>query len=343
MEVVALDALDTLFFRDGKPFSMGEETWANGLFPPPLSVVYGALRTAYFSEHIGELKLANEGGDPTSSLRITFSALYGGGRYYYPCPLDVVQKKSKTDKKEYSLLNLVERQVGCCSGRYGVDLPMQLQSQELVEEASGLIDEISFNEYLQSSTVPRYPLNIEKFVKEEPKVGIGRNNRTGAADEGMLYRVGMTRMHQLKLVVGYSGLTISGSLMRLGGEGKSVSKERTEKPDVQEPKPSPKTGDFFKLYLATPAIFKEGWRPAPETVPGARLVAAVVGKPLHIGGFDMKIKKPKPMQRAVPAGSVYYYQGESEELRRLHHYSISDYGEKQGYGLYYIGNVNKDM
>lgn len=347
MAVIALNALDTLFFRDGKPFSMGEETWANGLFPPPLSVLYGALRTAYFSEHIGELKLANEEGDPTSELRINFSAYHAEGKYFYPCPLDIVQKKERKSEREpeFSLLELVERQADCFSSLYGVDLPMQLQSQAQVEEASGLIDEISLNEYLQSSSVPPDLLNTDNFLQDEPKVGIGRNDRTGASDEGMLYRVGMKRMHRLRLAVGYSCLTLSGTLMRLGGEGKSVSvSELTEKPNVQEPEPFPKTGDFFKLYLATPAIFKEGWRPTSETVPGAKLVAAVVGKPLHIGGFDMKPKngqrsQPKPMRRAVPAGSVYYYQGTAEVQGN----SISDYGKEQGYGIYYIGNVSKGV
>lgn len=345
MNFVTLEAFDTLFFRDGKPFSMGEETWANGLFPPPLSVVYGALRTAYFSEHIGTLHSANNEVDPTLKLTINFSAYHGEGKYFYPCPLDIVQIKERKRKPEFSLLELVERRTGCCSSLHKVDLPMLLQSQKQVEEPSGLIDEISLNEYLQSSAVPRSLLNIENFLKEEPKVGIGRNNLTGTSDEGMLYRVGMKRMHQLRLAFGYSGLNISGTLLRLGGEGKAVSVSKMkQKPNVQEAISSTKKDGLFKLYLATPAIFKEGWRPAPENIPGAKLVAAVIGKPLYIGGFDMKPKggkrpAPKPMRRAIPAGSVYYYQGSAEVQEN----SISDYGKEQGYGLYYIGNVSNSI
>jgi CRISPR-associated protein Cmr3 len=343
MTVVALKAFDTLFFRDGKPFSMGEETWATGLFPPPLSVVYGALRTSYFSEHIGELKKANREDDPTLSLRINFSAYHGGGKYFYPCPLDIVQKKEKKGEPEYSLLELVERQADCCSSLQGVELPMLLQSQQQVEVASGLIDEISLNEYLQNSLVPPALLNMDNYLREEPKVGISRNNLTGSADEGMLYRVGMKRMLELNLAVGYSGLNITGRLMRLGGEGKSVSvSELNENQNVQGMSVLHKKDEFFKLYLATPAIFNEGWRPAPDKIPGAKLVAAVIGKPLYIGGFDMKPKNgqrphPKPMRRAVPAGSIYYYQGIAE----VQGDSISDYGYKQGYGIYYIGKVSK--
>jgi CRISPR-associated protein Cmr3 len=131
MTFVALNAFDTLFFRDGKPFSMGEETWANGLFPPPLSVVYGALRTAYFSEHIGELKSANGDDDPTLSLNIMFSAVYKDGSYHYPCPFDVVQKKETNgeQKPELSLLKLVERQAGHYSSLHGGGLPLLLQAE----------------------------------------------------------------------------------------------------------------------------------------------------------------------------------------------------------------------
>ena len=53
---IKIDAIDTLFFKDGKPFSMGDETWADGIFPPPPSVIYGALRSIYFSEHPEKLQ-----------------------------------------------------------------------------------------------------------------------------------------------------------------------------------------------------------------------------------------------------------------------------------------------
>lgn len=43
-----MEAFDTLFFRDGKPFSMGDDVWANGVFPPYPSTLYGALRASYF-------------------------------------------------------------------------------------------------------------------------------------------------------------------------------------------------------------------------------------------------------------------------------------------------------
>ena len=68
--VIKINPLDTLFFKDGKPFSMGEETWASGLFPPYPGVIYGAIRTAYFGMHPEKLENLDQGNDPTKDLNI---------------------------------------------------------------------------------------------------------------------------------------------------------------------------------------------------------------------------------------------------------------------------------
>ncbi|MDP9120339.1 MAG: hypothetical protein M3O15_03065, partial [Acidobacteriota bacterium] len=61
------------------------------------------------------------------------------------------------------------------------------------------------------------------------------------------------------------------------------------------------------LYLATPALFERGWRPAPEKTPGLSLVAAAVGRPLTVAGWDLRRGRPKDVLRAVPPGSAYLY------------------------------------
>jgi CRISPR-associated protein Cmr3 len=42
----AIDPLDVLLFRESKPFSPGEGSWAKGIFPPLPSTVFQALRSA---------------------------------------------------------------------------------------------------------------------------------------------------------------------------------------------------------------------------------------------------------------------------------------------------------
>lgn len=57
--IISLEAIDTLFFRDGKPFTMGEDNFASGIFPPAPSVLYGALRSAYFACDVDSLSRVN--------------------------------------------------------------------------------------------------------------------------------------------------------------------------------------------------------------------------------------------------------------------------------------------
>lgn len=339
---ILLNPLDTLFFRDGKPFSMGYETWAKGMFPPLPSVLYGALRTAYFSDAIVELKNANTGSDKTSELKIDFFSLYSDDKFYFPCPLDIVEKKEKNKgKPEYAMLTLVKKPENYYSA---LNLPYVLQTASQVEEVSGLISHHSLNDYLQKNKTPEFL--AKGYLKEEPKVGIAKNSSTNTSDDGMMYRVGMNRLDNFGFAVGYSDMPLSQSgFMRLGGEGKAVSFLNSETfPDIKMPESL--SENVFKIYLTTPAIFNNGWYPSREKIGGMELIAAVVGKPVYIGGFDMKPKdgktaRPKPMRRAVPAGSVYYYKAKPEEFdfAKIHGASISDYNADQGFGIVYVGDV----
>ncbi len=66
----------------------------------------------------------------------------------------------------------------------------------------------------------------------------------------------------------------------------------------------------LRLILLTPAIFKNGFKPGSKTnegLPkGARLVAAAVGRPEIISGWDIEKRQPKCTRRMASAGSVYW-------------------------------------
>jgi len=54
----ALEPMDVLLFRESKPFSPGEGSWAKGLFPPMPTTIFQALRSAlpYTSDKARNLK-----------------------------------------------------------------------------------------------------------------------------------------------------------------------------------------------------------------------------------------------------------------------------------------------
>lgn len=104
----------------------------------------------------------------------------------------------------------------------------------------------------------------------------------------------------------------------------------------------------FLIYLATPSIFSQGWlRPWPFT--GAQLVGAAVGKPLGLSGWSRGEHhaggRPRPFYRAVPAGSVYFFDApvwQPEQFQELYsrfhcQESLSERYASAGLGVALIG------
>ncbi|MDD3654446.1 MAG: type III-B CRISPR module-associated protein Cmr3 [Desulfotomaculaceae bacterium] len=353
--IISIDALDTLFFRDGKPFTMGDDNWAGGFFPPPPGVIYGSLRSAYFANNIGQLSLANTPDDPTANLEIkgVFVRLGKDSSFreaYFPLPQDCVCKKNNKKNQDRVYLLSLKELTGVHSS---CPLDCALVGDDKVERAEGAYFSAStLSDYLRNNREFYLAKQIDDYLLLEPKTGIGRQSKTRTSVDGKLYRAGMYRMKDMDLMVDLSGLDLPESgIMKLGGEGKAAyyTKVNQNEDTLGQIELD---GRRFKLYLATPAFFVGGWLPHwidEETFIGnhqgirVKLISAAIGKPLALGGFDLKSKSPKTMRRAVPAGSVYYFEilaGDTQEvLTHFHNKCISDYNPEQGYGLCFVGGV----
>jgi len=350
---ILLTALDTLFFRDGKPFNRGEETWANGVFPPSPSVIYGALRSLYYTSNPSEIGQENTNQDVTKNLVINEIKIKDENQTFYHCPYDVVHEKISVRNKP-KLLELKQGLVNTSSL-----LDYYLHFEKEVESINGFLLGSNFEEdYLQGKTPKRFR-NLEDFVSVEPKVGIGRDNRTQVATEGLLYRVGMVRLKNIMIEVDFdlAGWILevgSTGFLKIGGEGKTCSFEvvAASVNPIKIPKLS---GDLFKIYFATPTILsngKKGWLPSflNEKLEGywngmtIKFLTAALGKPKLIGGFDMKEKRPKPMLKMIPEGAVLYFRiiGNKDKFDSLPQpFKLIDDEQKakEGFGLAYLAAI----
>lgn len=357
-----IDPLDPLFFRNGRPFTMGEDDWAENFFPPSPGVIYGALRTLYFSQHPEKLSLAQTKNDPTAGLKIKLLYWLAGKEElkspHFPLPLDIV-KIDENEVLSFRLLVLY-RQKDIATN---CPLPWVLKSEGGKVEDSGpcLLENLALQEYLSGERKDFAAARLNDYVFTENRVGIGRDQRTLAAEEHRLYRLSMSRLKNLSLAVEYEGLSLSPEegLLRLGGEGRAAfySHLKDEKPCGQAPQFQ--NDKYFKLYLATPAFFAGGWLPEwinKENLSGhyqkegydfsLQLLAAAIGKPQSIGGFDVKNREPKEMRQVVPAGSVYYFKltaGKiSEVVKCFHGSSISNYRPEEGFGISLVGQLSQE-
>lgn len=350
---IKIDAFDTLYFREGKPFTMGSETWGIGIFPPYPSMLYGALRSVYFSYNADFLKYANTENDPTKGLKITGIYLTRKDDVYFPFPFDCAQEKeakNKKDKNKFIILKPTKCSVVSNCPSTHISIP---EGNVKIENTAGAwIDKISLEAYLNSNHVNIALTEFDSLVISEPKIGIGRNNLTRTAQDSMLYRVAMKRMIETSIVVEFEGLNLpEQGLIKFGGEGRPVHYETIN--DNMIPKLPEQMGKVFKLYLSTPAIFEKGWLPKwidENTLEGQydglrlKLITASIGRVIYIGGFNMKLKEPKPMKRAVPAGSIYYFEIIEDKqnlspVELFHGKAISDITPEQGFGIVYVGGV----
>ena len=376
---------DTFFFRDGRPFTRGVQSEGYSIFPPLPSTILGALRTAYIAEYSdlssfyaggGEIEKMIGTPDSLGSLQLKgFFLADKNSEVYFPIPLDLVVKKNEKDNVLYTLACYPETLHFLSNAPLEYHLKWN-ESEDVESDTSGKLTHAYLKQYLLNRQKNFRYTSQEDFVCEEPKIGIQRNRKTLAAEEGMLYRINMSRfksrplgMSELGFVVDYQckqklpkkGLK---GLLKLGGEGKSFTYEQSclnPNPFATEEdrvvlKEAIRCSGAFKLYFATPAIFDRGWLPkwidkktyqaqypvlGPDSL-SFELITAAVGKPISIGGWDMKKNTPKPARRAVPAGSVYYFKvldsnSADAIVDTFHYQNISDYQAKEGFGLCFIG------
>lgn len=355
MNIATITPLDTTFFRDGRAFTMGEDSdTLSTVFPPAPSVIYGALRTHYFSSNIAKLSQANTDTDPTKDLVIHDIYITIKGIPHYPMPLDTYM-----DDKYLKLLQRIP--INKCHKPTHTDFI--LQTDKTVKRTDGQYYFSALDDYRNPSNfdaLNHEAINIYDKLTSEEEIGIGRKNKQ--TEQGKLFRIPFTRwetvknkvnmftFEQVKLVVVYDELHISSGTLKLGGESKMAIIDIETNNCSNSHQLTVANGECYKLYFRTPAIFAEGALPKKLFCDnlGVKITAAAVGKPLFIGGWDIKANTPKPTEQAVPPGTVYDVQVHCVEkfiaFLNANPYSLRINNDvaytKQGYGRFECIKVN---
>lgn len=313
--------------------------------------------------------------DEKRTLRISDFGLarrtFGRIKRFFPMPHDLVVEKSHgAPQQRHFVLQprpLAKNTLANSPG--GLQLltaDRPADSWLPLERPEKLLTQDGLTAYLQGQTMDNsdYYVMPETLYKGEPRIGIHRNRKTRSAQEGLLYAIEFARLDDgsANQETGFV-LEINTDLLengqdalktlRLGGECRSVFYQTN---DVEwDEIACPAVTNRFKLLLLTPAIFTNGWLPDgidDQKMEGeigsmkVRLISAALGRSVGIGGWDIVARQPKPVRRAVPAGSVYFFETgdggpvDREALEdRLHLQSIhgdSNFA-KQGLGITTIG------
>jgi len=366
-----IESNDVLMFRDGRPFSGGEDHFARCIFPPSPATIYGAIRSRILSERWEEYDEFKKGTsedlnveigtpDTNGTLAITGFGLAmrneGMVAPLFPIPRDTVKIKGNNGGDMFLLKPEPE-----IKGITKTNLPefldyLWIAREDALEDAVGFLTVEEVERYLLGEP-PKVLIPPEKLFQHEERTGIRKSKSTKSVDpkEGGLYSVEYVRMNQdtgfFLEMVGTSLLPSTG-ILRLGGDYRTARyKEASwDLPEIPQIKKRISETKRFKLFLTTPAIFKKGWLPGSFdeiTLKGSineiemQMIGAALGRPAGIGGFDLVKGRPKMMEKGVPAGSVYFFEMTESNVDKLFDrlwlQPVSDERQHEGFGISMIG------
>ena len=369
---------DPLVARDGRPFGAGQGNRMRGLPWLLPSVVAGSFRTALVKAGSGDFSCDV----PQRLMQIAVAGLFPvhNGQLYLPAPNDAVLAP---DKKEP--LRVVPQPItgGCDLPEDGLR-PVMLSEAQAGEDfkpaevpAWWPVD--NYAEWLLGKGVS-FDSSFLRGPLQETRDHVCLDAERGAAAEGQIFATaglnvtrlprfgvdGSRPLHERLAEITLSGrITIPASETAfkigqqfgiwhpLGGERRMVHWQQEAAVTTGWNCPAGirsalATATKVRMVLATPAVFKDGWKPGwlttglegEQSGVKLKLVGASIGRWKAVSGWSLAPPRgPKPIRRMVPAGSVYFFeviQGDASQLAdKMWLQSVSDDPQEQrdGFGL----------
>ena len=374
---IIIKPMDTLFFRDSRPFTAGEGTTADFNFPSPLTF-FGSIGNAVLdsTDEADTKKFITAGhsklGKYDSELKNTLLKLKGPFLYknrniFLPPPANLLVAKGGTRYIPYPALP------------YDMDWkwdiknenlkPLQIKKVEFeIKPLNKWISIEDLMKYLSGNLDVFSARSLEEFFIKEIKYGHAISRDSQTVEKGYLYTSTHIRFKDelefknydetgfMIAVDGIEEKDLQDNIIYLGGERREAIitvndlGKRKLIPEQPEVVLKIQASKRFFIYLATPAIFKNGWYiDLSSEFEGAELVGAAVNKPEFISGWKIKENmkgEPRSIKKAAPAGSVYFFESKSwndqkfEELYKKYNFneSLSDDYPSAGFGIGLVGS-----
>jgi len=350
-EYLWIEPQDVLYLRGNKLFGdPGDD--ASALMPPWPSLAAGAIRSRMLVDHQVNLHdfakgdavlsgaLAEVMGTPEApgSFRI---AHFGLARREHdqiapllPLPADVVVFKDRDEHLDIVPMKPQSLPDGVIGAMHTPFLPVMKINKQRKSENGYWFTASGIAAYVRGEALlPSHLIHADALWKTDPRLGIALDADKRTASHGQIYTTDAIAMCAdvgfVVEVVGASGLLPAKGLLRFGGDGRAASVQACSSALAEPDWDSISQQRRFKLVLRSPGIFDHGWQLPGMQSDGrwhcgasgsARLVAAAVSRTEVISGWDIARHQPKPAQRTVPIGSVYWlddWQGDMAELKQV--------------------------
>lgn len=300
--------LDTLFFRGNTPMEAGQAT-SESIFPPPVSVVEGAVRTALMKQN--GIALNKENGEKIN-VQVTAILVKKSGKFYVPapatwyaeCPKDG-DKKSDNNKHFVGMKIIdakpLEKTVADALGIKSSERDVPFVTESTGTEAKALgANWVSFDLLCsgKSKVEKDDVLLASDIYMSEARTGIGLDENKHT-EKGKLYTASHIRLKDDASLVfclneepKFDGKKFAESgTIQLGGEQRLCRYKKIK--DENCPKlPSDSKGNYVCLA------------PVEATQENLEKIISS-GKLKVVSGWDLATGFHKPSSSWIPAGAVF--------------------------------------
>jgi CRISPR-associated protein Cmr3 len=360
MNAFRLEAHDTLFLRDGRPFNQGEGVTGrlDGFFPPSPPTVVGAIRAA-FARELGwrggpwPRHVIDALGDGEQLAPLAFHGPHlvrrtaDGDELLLPVPRQLAFVRN-SNPPSFTLLQptatVVDTDLGAvrlCVARDPNVVPAQVEG--------GFVRVADAEPILRGAVAGVEVISERDLWDHESRTGIFRDVEDRTTKEGALYQTQHVRVHRgVGLLVTATGLPAVAPAARyhpMGGESRAVWLEALPNPPALPAAPKLAPGDDgvvrYTVTFLTPADLGDAWQRPNATIPDlpGALVSACTGRMVRIGGWDGIRNQPKPLRAYVAPGSTLFLEARSDAIPRilaLHGHAIG-HRTAWGFGQVLIG------
>jgi CRISPR-associated protein Cmr3 len=339
-----LQPLDVLYLRGNKLFG-DPGSFGESLIPPWPSVAAGALRSRM---------LADDGLDPSdfAAGRATHPTLgiperpgpFGVTAFHlarrgpqeriegrFAPPADLVLSRSDDESLVIERLTPCPVAPGIQSSAPLAKLPVLAERARSKPVSGFWLKQSGWQRYLGGEALTQDDLEPSSALWTlDIRTGVGLDADRRCANDGKLFTAQAASLApDVGFLVGVGGAEPSASgTLRFGGDGRAAAIRCV---DYQPPEPDLDAlleTRRCRIVLTTPGLFPDGWRLPGTRVDGGwqigdvsgRLVCAAVPRAEVVSGWDLAQWRPKPAQRAVSTGSVYWIedlQATADALRKL--------------------------
>lgn len=316
-QILKIIPLDWVAFRAARSFSGVTNTNF-----PNAKTFYGAIYGEYFNQNKEKTGIFKEIKEKIENRDLEIIGPFlidENDEIYLPTPAIL-----KTSEKKYIQMGYeYEGQKNIINGKE-LNSIMYKKIKETEDYPFNFIpikiyEKIKNNDETYKEDLKQLQENEKKLYETETKIGIALEKGKRKTEKGMLYSMNYYRFRDGCGFVFFirkdkNGILKKIDTIKLGTKGKLAFLETKEKETNIFEK---ETGKRMNV-LITNAVMENG------IIPKKNITAVANKKYINIGFWDSELNKPSTLQRAVPAGAVYF----SDESIG----NISDLNTEYGFG-----------